>query len=247
MVHRDSYTDTEKNNSLSRLLLVMRHPHTLKFIGSIFLIAVFCVMILIFYFTTILIIFIILISLSLFLGSILVHAGSVGHEFSAILKDLPVTAVEFDILRLTITFRYENSAFSIRYHALYSPYTMWIYLTQYYMKCEGPVEHYQVWMTVSEKNYFYEKCYELAKRMRSKNRLGSFLPIQPTPSDNPLSHKITEVIAIQETIPTLCYVDFAEKDNKTIIIAFLRKDASPDDIQKTMNIIQSIDDAITWE
>ncbi|MBU7043874.1 MAG: hypothetical protein HXS47_09815, partial [Theionarchaea archaeon] len=65
--------------------------------------------------------------------------------------------------------------------------------------------------------------------------------------DNPLSHEITEVIAIRETIPTLYYVDFAEKDNKTIIIAFLRKDASPDDIQKTMTIIQSTDDAMTWE
>jgi hypothetical protein len=171
----------------------------------------------------------------------------VGHEVSIILEDIPAEILEFDILRLTMKLRYENSTFSIRYHALYSPYTMWIYLTQYYMKCEGSVEHYQVWMTVSEKNYFYEKYHELAKKMRSQTRLGSFLPIQPTPPDNPLSHEIEEVISIQETIPTLCYVDFAEKDNKTIIIAFLRKDASPEDIQKTITIIQSINHAMTWE
>ena len=145
MVHRDSSANKEKKNVSTGLPLSMRHPHAIKFIGSIFVITAFCVMILMIHFSKIsLIFFTILISLLLFIGSVLVHAGSVGHEFSTILKDLPVKAVEFDILRLTIIFRYENSAFSIRYHTLYSPYTMWIYLTQYYMKFEGPVEHYQV-------------------------------------------------------------------------------------------------------
>jgi len=237
----------EKGKKLQKLPFLIKHYKQTIFIGFIFVILAFCMMILTLIFTEIsLIFFIFLISFFLFLGSLMLNAGFVGHEFLKILENILPENIKFDMIRLTMNFRYNEMIYSIRYHALYSPYTMWIYLLNYFPKYEGPVEHYQIWTKISDKNFFFENQYELAKKMRAQKISGALFPIQPTPPKNPFSNEIKYTFSKGERVPTLCYFDFAERNEKSILIAFLRKDASPGDIKKIIKIMQSEIDNITF-
>ena len=232
---------SENNKKLLRgLSFIIAHPDLTVFFGFIFLFLGFFMMILTLFYTELsLIFFIILISVFLGLAGLLLNAGSVGQEFSHILDNVSAQNITFDAFRLTMEFHYCNTRVFIRYHALYSPYTMMKYTINYFPGHEGIVEHYEIWIKIAEGYSIFESVHELAKKMRAHGITGYLFPIQPQPPENPFSPHILPYISLEkEKIPSLIYVDLARRDRESIVVAFLRKYASPPDIKKTIEMLQ---------
>lgn len=221
--------------------IIVHHDFTVL-VGFIFLFLAFSMMIFTLLFTELsLIFFIILISVFLGLSGLLLNAGPVGQEFLHILDNISAQNIKFDAFRLTMEFHYCNTRVFIRYHALYSPYTMVKYLINYFPAHEGIVEHYQIWMKISEGYSIFESVNELAKKLRAHGIMGYLFPIQPQPPENPFSPQVLPYISPnKEKIPSLIYVDLARRNKESIVVAFLRKDASPPDIKNTIEMLQTI-------
>jgi hypothetical protein len=178
--------------------------------------------------------------------SILLFSGSAYDNLSRIVDALEGYTLErMDPLRLTVTVKDQEREFTILYHALAAPYSIWVYISHSLFKTlEIPPEHYQVWTSLKGSSPARGNRYDFIKYARPSGIKGFFSMVSSRKRKNIFDENIMalngNLYQQAKKISSFWYMGVAREQNELIVAAFLTQDASAQEIGETLTIMKEI-------
>ena len=183
----------------------------------------------------------------LLLGSaILLFSGSAYDNLSRIVDALEGYTLErMDPLRLTVTVMDQEREFTILYHALAAPYSIWVYISHSLFKTfKIPPEHYHIWTSLRSPSPELRSRYDFIKYARPSGIKGFFSMVSSRKRKSVFDENVMalngNLYQKAKKIKSFWYMGFAREQNESIVVAFLIQDASTQEICETLALMKEI-------
>jgi hypothetical protein len=178
-----------------------------------------------------------------------IFSGSAFRNLHSIVENLPNSFImqNFDAIRLKVELREGERTYTVLYHALAAPYSLWIYFRYLILlTTDIPPEHYQVWTPLRGfLHHGFRNRYDFLDYVRPSGLARIFSSIVSSSQkkiifDADLLEMNSYLHKRARKIPSLRFVGLAGANKEPVLFAMLTQYADVCQIKEIMKLMKSI-------